>query len=198
MGIFHNGRRAWVSRAGVLLAVVVVGGALIVRAEPVTVPHTFSAGTKISSSEMNADFAAMKDGIERNRSRIVCVNKTGADATLGSAFIDIASVTLAAPGPGTVMVTGTGTITAQHDSKTSDGVTLNLSNVSAQGSPFQLEWIDVPNSGGGGLQVPFAIQGYWDVAQAGSSTYYLTGRRQFNTEQITVRFATLCAVFAPN
>ena len=53
-----------------MLAIALMGTAVIGYASSVTTPHTFTAGTTISASEMNNNFAAIKAAVDDNDSRI--------------------------------------------------------------------------------------------------------------------------------
>jgi hypothetical protein len=77
-----------------------------VTAFAVDLPHVFSAGTTIRSAQVNANFAAIASAIPLvahgvGQQPVVAVTST-------TAAEDIATVTLAVPGPGTVIVSATG------------------------------------------------------------------------------------------
>lgn len=197
MRLLRNERVSWLARAGGVLALLLVGGALIAHAESVSIPHSFTAGTKVSAGDVNANFEALRIGIEHNKPAIACFNNTGTDTTLTTGYANLASVSIVVPGAGTVMVTGNGTIKNTH-STSMEGARLNISNVSALGSPFPAGWTNNSGWGGGQYSAPFFVQGSYAVSAAGTNVYYLTGRSEFGNEPISVGLATICAVFAPN
>jgi len=69
-----------------LLSLVIAGIAIFAYASTVTIPNTFTSGTTISSSQMNANFTAVKTAVDDNDSRITAVN-----SALPIAYADLIS-----------------------------------------------------------------------------------------------------------
>ncbi len=68
-------------RAGLIGALVVVGTSSI--AGDVTIPHSFSTGTPISSSQMNANFGAVETAVDDNHARLAALESGIGRASAG-------------------------------------------------------------------------------------------------------------------
>ena len=73
-------------RLGVLAAVSLLALPVATIAAPISLPHTFSAGQVISSSEVNANFTAVADGVNANDTAIGALEtaSTGQDMRIAA------------------------------------------------------------------------------------------------------------------
>jgi len=179
-----------------LLTIAFIGLAIIGYAASVTVPNTFSPGTTISSTEVNDNFTALKNGIDENKSVAGCSPEV-LSTNLTTTVADIASVTISVPGPGRVMVSGSGTFSLNNDGSEWEGDVWIADSSGGMGGDFRNFWRGPINLPTGTYATPFHEQAIFEESAGGTVTYYLTGR-YFGTQPINALRASICAVFTPN
>lgn len=168
-----------------LLVIVFLG--ITVIAYAVTVD--FTPGSTISST-------AVENAINQNRSVATCSAEVSSVA-LTTTIADINTVSITVPGPGTVLVSGSGNFGVNNSgaaawegdvwiADTSGGSTGDVRNF--WGGPAGLPV--------GGYYSPVHEQRTFTVAAAGTYTYYLTGRYWY--QAVSVYRSNICAVFTPS
>jgi len=178
-----------------LLTVVFLGIAMIAYAA-VTIPNTFSAGTTISASQMNANFTAlgnaMPAGKQSTPTSSIQITATAANVT---------SITVTPPVAGYIILTGSGTVEIDPLTPGAMQAKVYLSTTSGGTSTTDYAWFGYGDTTGVGSYVlhPFSITRIFPVT-AGANTFYMTGNETLgDTTHITyVSQATLTAVFVPS
>ena len=181
--IFKLSRSQWIS--------VAVLASSLGLAAAVTIPNTFVPGATISAAQVNANFAATV----QNKSVATCSAEVF-NVALTATIADINSVSITVPGPGTVLVSGSGTFSVNNNGTAWEG-DVWIADTSGGSAG------DIRNFWGGPLGLPTGVynspvheQRTFTVAAAGTNTYYMTGRF-FNTQAVSVFRSNVCAVFTP-
>lgn len=169
-----------------LLTIVFLG--IVAVAYAVTVD--FTPGTTISST-------AVENAINQNRSVAVCSAEV-LSVTLTTSTSDINTVSITVPGPGTVLVSGSGTFRVNNSGAAAWEGDVWIADTSGGNTG------DVRNFWGGPTGLPAGD--YWSpvheqrtftVGAAGTYPYYLTGR-YYGTQTVYVYRSSICAVFTPS
>jgi hypothetical protein len=92
----------------------------------VTIPNTFSSGTTISSSQVNANFTAVA-----NQMPAVKQSLTGSWVTMSTTAGQLSSISFTAPGTGYAMIFATGSISVNSAAATESYVCVDLADTSA-------------------------------------------------------------------
>lgn len=108
----------------------------------------------------------------------------------------IVSVPISVPSNGSVYVTATGTLRNNHVQDNTENLQLNITDSTTSGG-FQADWSNTALGRSGAFFTPVSLQGIFSVPSAGTYTYYLLGRKTFNTESIEISGGTICALFVP-
>ncbi|MBI5043168.1 MAG: hypothetical protein HZC10_04930 [Nitrospirae bacterium] len=146
----------------------------VVAYAAVTVPNTFSSGTTISSSQVNANFTALGNAMPA-----VKTASLGASATLTGSYSNVGSLTVTAPTAGFVQLTATGM--AEILGKTNAGyfflyvgLTDTSSGIPAEGNftRFYLTDTATPAAVTANYNIPYSVHSVFPVA-AGANTFYL-------------------------
>jgi hypothetical protein len=135
---------------------------------------------------VNDNFTALKNGIDENKSVAACSPEV-LSTNLTTTVADIASVTITVPGPGRVMVSGSGTFQLSNNGSRWEGdvfVSQTSGGTGGPGGNFTNSWAGPPSLPTGTYATPFHEQAILDVDEAGDVTYYLTGQYIF---QIRIR-----------
>lgn len=194
----------------VLVTTILLGNAFTVYADQVNVPHTFSPGTTISSSQVNGNFQALAQAMP------------GAKSVLGSSGValstlwqNLATITVTPQADGMLMFFGTASITITQGSM-------------AGGSSWgysSMNLCTTPTSGGGGgpgctggsgiltldtmptgavanyaprITVPITTIGFVTVAKNTPVTYYLTAATDSSSVgSCVINTSSLSALFLP-
>jgi hypothetical protein len=192
MGYFRKKRFS----LGEVVGLLAIALAIIGYAASVTVPNTFSPGTTISSTEVNDNFTALKNGIDENKSVAACSPEV-LTTTLTTSVSDIASVSITVPGPGRVTVSGSGTFQLNNDGSRWAGDVLMTETSGGTGADVRNSWAGPAGLPTGLFASPFHEQAIFEVAAEGTFTYFLAGQNIL-TQPVTVLSANVCAVFTPN
>jgi hypothetical protein len=175
----------------------------------VIVPNTFSAGTAISSSQVNQNFQALSDAMPRMKAAI------GNSVTLSDVYQNIASLTVTAPADGSVILLGNALVTMTQGTQAGGGswststATLCLTQTSNGGPPgncVPLMLDTVPLANGAPAQpyaprltVPATIVGSGPISKNTPVTFYLTGGKDLGSVgSSSVSGGSLTAIFIPN
>lgn len=194
----------------VLVTTILLGNAFTVYADQVNVPHTFSPGTTISSSQVNGNFQALAQAMP------------GAKSVLGSSGValstlwqNLATITVTPQADGMLMFFGTASITITQGSM-SGGSSWGYSSMNL---------CTTPTSGGGGgpgctggsgiltldtmptgavanyaprITVPITTIGFVTVAKNTPVTYYLTAATDSSSVgSCVINTSSLSALFLP-
>lgn len=147
-----------------------------------TVPNTFMAGDPLSSSKVNANFSSLDGRMTTLEGKPAAGGKVGPAASAGYYINDnvmhsISSISVNAPGPGTVMAASTGWLEFYtHTNGQQDSMYCCLDTaLNCNGSSLAEEWFQVPAQwptvpgGGGNTDVtwPLSMIGTVSVTTAG-------------------------------
>lgn len=171
-----------------LLTIVFLGIAAIAYA--VTVD--FTPGSTISST-------AVENAINQNRSVSTCsIEGSIPDLATVAPFTNVQSVSITVPGPGTIIVSGSGYFSLSRAGAVSwfSGVSISdTSEVINQAA--RSFWGGPAGMPAGTYYVPFHQEYAFTVAGAGTYTYYLVGWKN-TADTLGASESKICAVFAPN
>jgi hypothetical protein len=155
----------------------------------VSLPFTFTAGTPIKSSEVNANFAALNNALPG-----VAQTASSTDVPITSTP-SVASVTINAPGPGYVLVSATAQLNIDYTGSSSARFTFGLSDAADTISPDQAKTISMPS----GLPAwtfnqILSAERVFPISSAGPKTFYLLAEENSGV-QASVSRRTLTATF---
>jgi hypothetical protein len=147
----------------------------------VTIPNTFTSGTTISSSQVNANFTAIA-----NQMPAVKQSLSGIWITIPAAADQLSSISFTAPGTGYAMIFATGSISLDTAASTASYVCIDLADTSAYvggcqpalGSDTAVRSFlpaTFPDTGAGGYDIPYSIIKVIPVTSGVTYTYYLNG-----------------------
>ena len=157
-----------VKRVALLLAVPVVVVASLGAVVSAAPKNTFSAGTPISASAVNQNFADLDSRIG-GQLAMTAVKSFPGKSTLAT-FINIAQITYTAPSAGTAYVTANGVCVVGAGLAADLGLSANADPTA--GPPFG---VAIQNVGGVTATMNFTSQGSFPVT-AGPQTLYFQGR----------------------
>ncbi len=195
---FFKGKRLY--RYSFIVAAILVSAAVVYAG---SVPYTFSSGTVAKSSEVNANFQAVVNGMAAAKT-----SGNGGSATFTSKYpagTNLLTLSATIPSPGKVIVTASGSVCINnHTLGSTDAVYLKISKTSAALSgdgPFQIYRVDKTEPTYIDLYscVPFHISDVFDETSAGTLTYYLNGSIDYSlifTGQI--QQVSFYALYVPN
>lgn len=194
----------------VLVTTILLGNAFTVYADQVNVPHTFSPGTTISSSQVNGNFQALAQAMP------------GAKSVLGSSGValstlwqNLASITVSPPADGILIfiASASGTIT---QGSTAGGSSWGYSTMSLCTTPTSGTGGGPNCTGGGGIltldtmptgavanyapriTVPITNIGFVPVVKNTPVTYYLTAATDSSSVgSCVINTSSLSALFLP-
>jgi len=182
---YFNKKRFSMKQVVFLLSLVIVGIAIFAYASTVTIPNTFTSGTTISSTQMNANFTAVKTAVDDNDSRITTIaNAMSAVKSTGNAashqitgtVSDVLSLTVTPPADGYMIVMANGSV--EIDGLTAGAVQAKLFLTTTSGGTSAPEQAWVGNATAGSLSydlIPYSIVKVFPVTASVSETFYLTG-----------------------
>ncbi len=120
---------------------------IVTVAYAVTLPNTFTAGTAISSSQVNANFTALNAGLPLVRAQRDTTDLGTTETNVG--MLQINSVSITAPVDGILVISGTAF--ANNDSAFPVDMALlaRVDGVGANGVTTMHAWVDMPANGVG-------------------------------------------------
>jgi hypothetical protein len=188
MGNFQK-QRFSLGQVVIMLALVFIGIAVISYAA-VTIPYTFTSGTTISSSEVNANFQALKEGMPG----IQFLN-IGSVSNISTTITNCGSIVITAPIDGYVLVQVSGYAVTFGQNTVVD--------VGIGGSTTAFDYYTVAGvlDGSDTLRREFSLNvtGVYSVA-AGAKTIYLLAQKPsvFSAQQVNLGNLFISAIFIPN
>jgi hypothetical protein len=194
-------------RQAVLFLVCAFIGIGLTSYAEVTIPNTFTAGSTISSTAVNANFQDLVNAMPAAKSvttagPITISATTPAPPNLGNA---LQSLPVTLPAAGKVMIFASGTVCVTgHTSGNWDGAAFMISktsgDVTGSGVAQFYEIPDTEPSFPAATSVcrPFSFTGIYDETTTGPFTYYLNGIRQSNTSTVEITAVTLTALYIPS
>ena len=197
------------SQIVMILAATLLGIAAIGYASSVTLRPPFTSGTTISSSEMNANFTAIKAAVDDNHSRITALehNKTkiafSQDNTCCSTVTATAkahqSVSIDAPSSGNVVVSFTGICTLSHITGQHTSISYAISQTSGQTASPSRGAIQVPSpSPTGPYLFSLSAQQVFPVSAGTATFYFNVDNTSTGAGGVTIGWGNLHALFIPN
>jgi len=186
-----------------LLMIAFLGIPVIAHAE-VTIPHTFSPGTTISSGQVNANFTALKNQMPAVKQSVGPIW-----ITMPTTAAQLKSISVTPPGNGYVIVTTTGTVSVTHTSGTLGYFCLDLHGTADYvGGCGPMSGSDTavrsylpsgfPSTGGGqDFGIPYSIVKVFPVSGGASTTFYLNGRAT-GFDSAHLFHSAMTVLFVPN
>ena len=182
------------------ISVAVLASSLGLAGAAVTIPfQTFTGGTAISASQVNANFAALANSMPAAKT------VTGGFTSVTTVTtVDALSLTVTPPSDGFVIVTGSGNLGINiATAGGQERINVYLTTTSGGTSGTHQFLISNPGVTGGQLWAPFSIQDIFPVTGGTPSTFYLTAAKA----AVTATYSTfvgseandtrLTAVFVP-
>jgi len=159
----------------------------------VTIPHTFTTGTTISSGAMNGNFTA----VAMQMPGVKAIAVSAAPITITTSYTSLASLTITAPTTGNVVVrfdgeTSLGALGDYLYLAASDASNNQTSTVGAMGQSST--YVDAPSTGNN-IYRSFSHTIVIPVTTVGSHTYYALANGTADTDRI---WGTLTVEFFPN
>jgi len=191
-----------------LLSLVIVGIAVLAYASTVAPLNTFTSGTTISSSEMNANFTAVKTAVDDNDARITVLEQNKSivaydqeDTCCTAITTPVAhqSVTINAPSSGNVLVSFNGMCGLDHINGQYTRIALAISTVSGSLVTASRGDIQVPSAAPSDFYTfRCSAQQVYPVS-AGSTTFYLNvDNTSTGAGIVNIGWGNLQAIFIPN
>lgn len=162
-------------------------GVLGLSASAVDVPHSFAPGDVISADEVNQNFAAVAQAVTALETVLPGLAATAVGSSDYTRLDTInvpetaASVTIDAPAPGYVRVSAHLTVCTSHENGVGTRVYATLTDVEGPWDSFdpyaeELQFAAaLPTNGSLLYCVPMALARPFEVAAAGTLTFYLRG-----------------------
>ena len=156
----------------------------------ISLPHTFSAGSPIRATEVNANFAALNNALPG-----VAQTAAAESVAITAATPAVASVTITVPGPGFVKVSASAQLNLEYTGTTNATFTVAVANAPDTIRPDQDKRISLP----AGLPVwtysyIVSSERVFPVDSAGPKTFYLIAEENSGV-QATVSKRTLSATY---
>jgi hypothetical protein len=185
----------------IVLSLVVLAALFVTQSSSsaeVTIPNTFTSGTKAVAAEVNENFDAVAEAISQNQ--------TGAGITLdplhsriGQSYVSVvpvASVTITVPSAGYVIVTHSGSaVTFSEPNTINLGVGDTELAMDTSVSAGSLDDTSTRRH-----QYTYSVSNMYLVPSAGTYTYYGLAQKNliFNAGSVNVSPQSLIALFVPN
>ena len=149
-------------------------GITVIAYAAVTVPNTFTSGTTISSSQVNANFTALGNAMPAVKA-VESTNYTTVTSTSGQ---NILSLTVTPPVNGYIILTGSGDVGIAQSVATNNYAYISLTTTSGAFSAANSTSMVLGTSSPIGLQwVPLSITAVFPVTGGVATTFYLTAMR---------------------
>ncbi|MCW9013781.1 MAG: hypothetical protein OQL06_08365 [Gammaproteobacteria bacterium] len=152
----------------------------------------FATGDTLTAARMEE----IRDAINANMPVARCSNSvfsTGLTTTVS----DITSVSVTVNGPGTVMVTGSTSLSVTSTGAVWEGDIYISDTSDTSNSNARRQWWVPAGMPNGSTATPAQVQTTFTVPSAGTYTYYLTGMHFYSTV-VTANKSVICAVFTPD
>jgi len=201
------GRRARIQLFTLLLGIPV---ALWAAPGAITKPFTFSAGTVVSSAQVNSDFDTLYTKVNDNDVRLTASEKLvkslvgGSWVTILATISSLQSITVTPPAAGTVTIFAAGTITLNAQTGATCNYCLDLGSAvntapgctpMAGSKTATRGTLSANFNGGAELGLPYNLVETVPVAAGGTYTLHLNGSSNCPTRFLF--HPTMTAIFSP-
>lgn len=194
-------KKRFSTRDVVLMLTAVILGMGVFAYATVKIPNTFTSGTAISSSAVNANFTSLA-----NQMPAVKQVKQSSWLAMSTTAATLQSITVTPPGDGYVIVRASGSANSTTSTTTTGYVCLDLSNTAAyiggctpMGGSYTAfrTWVPATTSAVENGE-SYSIEEVFAVTGSTSYTYYLSGSYSGFTTATYLFHPTLTVLFVPN
>lgn len=177
-------------------------GITVIAYAAITLPNTFTSGTTISSSQVNANFLTLATAMPA--AKTVVFSGALVSATTGT---NMTSLTVTPPSTGFIILSASGSLGLNQSVAGYSRVNVFLTTISGQASTVDPHQIWLVDTAGGTAQpfnwAPFHVQGIFPVTGGVATTFYLTAIKGAVTTDYSAFVGTasaqvrLTALFVP-
>lgn len=178
----YSNRKRFTMRQVVGLLTFVFLGITVIAYAAVTVPNTFSSGTTISSSQVNANFTALGNAMPAVKSIA-----TFYDTALPNSgtVVNIATLSVTPPVAGYIILTGSTHVGVDKATADRNEANVYLTTISATTSSNFTTLINCCDTSGY-KWVPLSITAVYPVTGGVLQNFYLTAKRDTTTNNVYV------------